>query len=107
MSELKITKNVMAGKSTENGVRYKMEGRINTTSAEILDKEMNEALTSYYDPIILNMSEITLLTSVGIRIILKTYKQCEAANRKFCIERPSQQVTNVLGLSALEQMLVK
>jgi len=84
--------------------RFELVGRVNTTTAEDFEKEMNQALhVSEY--ITLNMSNVTLLTSVGIRVILKTYKQCDARHGKFLLEAPSQTVKNVLGLSALEQML--
>ena len=84
--------------------RFELVGRVNTTTAEDFEKEMNQALrVSEY--ITLNMSKVTLLTSVGIRVILKTYKQCDARHGKFLLEDPSQPVKNVLGLSALEQML--
>ncbi|MCL2225951.1 MAG: STAS domain-containing protein [Defluviitaleaceae bacterium] len=111
MEELTIHKNIDedAWKNAGSNFFYKVQyfelvGRLNTTTAKDFEKEMNQALrVSEY--ITLNLSRVTLLTSVGIRIILKTYKQCHVRNGKFLLEDPSQPVKNVLGLSALEKML--
>ena len=83
---------------------FELHGRVNTTTAEDFDREMTKALKSG-SRVTVNMYNVTLLTSVGIRVILKTYKLCTSAGGKFLIEKPSTAVQNVLGLSALERML--
>ncbi|MCL2217165.1 MAG: STAS domain-containing protein [Defluviitaleaceae bacterium] len=84
--------------------RFEIAGRVSATTVGDFEKAMNQALQKG-NHITVNMSKVTLLTSVGIRVILKTYKQCVATHGKFLLEDPSQPVQNVLGLSALEQML--
>lgn len=83
---------------------FELNGRVNTTTATDFEREMTKALESG-SHITVNMYDVTLLTSVGIRVILKTYKLCTSSGGKFLVEKPSQAVQNVLGLSALEQML--
>jgi len=91
---------------TANGVKFKVIGRITTANENYFDKQLSDALAEGFSRIVLNMREVTLMTSIGIRIILKTYKGCMEAGGKFQIEDPSEVVKNVLGLSALQQMMV-
>ena len=78
-----------------------------TLSAEKLDSYLSEMIKPGIRRIILNMRDISLLTSAGIRVILKTYKESMKAGIAFFIEQPSENVKNVLGLSALQQMLIQ
>ena len=88
------------------GVKFKVVGRITTASERFFEKKLSDALEEGFTRIVLNMQEVTLMTSIGIRIILKTFKSCIEAGGKLQIEDPSGVVKNVLGLSALQQMMV-
>jgi len=88
------------------GVKFQLTGRITTANENYFDKKLSDALEEGFSRIVLNMREVTLMTSIGIRIILKTYKSCVEAGGKLLIEDPSEVVKNVLGLSALQQMMV-
>jgi len=81
-------------------------GRVDTNTADTLLYKLENALKEGQKAIILNMSQIEYLSSVGIRVILKIYKQAEEAGGTFKIERPSEIVKNVLGMVALKEMLV-
>lgn len=88
-------------------VKFTAIGRVTTTSANKLDSYLSEMIKPETGTIILNMKDITLLTSAGIRVILKTFKESKKEGIKFFIENPSENVKNVLGLSALQQMLIR
>ena len=88
------------------GVKFKVVGRITTGNEMYFEKTLTRALEEGFRRIVLNMQEVTLMTSIGIRMILKTYKTCTEAGGKFRIEDPSEVVKNVMGLSALQQMMV-
>ena len=81
-------------------------GRIDSNSANTLLLKLEEALNSGHNTIILNMFRVEYLSSTGIRVILKIYKQANEAGGSFNIERPSAIVKNVLGMVALKEMLV-
>ena len=109
MSELNIRIEIKKEVTAKDGGLYaihwfEMDGRINTVTAIEFEEAMNQALRETVF-IALNLSKVTLLTSVGIRIIMKTYKQCDVRGGKFKIEDPSEAVQNVLGNTALESML--
>jgi len=92
--------------NASEGVKFKVIGRITAITEANFDKMLADALEEGFYNIVLNMQDVTLLTSVGIKIILKTFKNCLDAGGKFRIEDPSDVVKNVMGLSALQQMMV-
>jgi len=100
--ELTITK-----KESGSEMTLVAKGRITTASALDLEKALIEAFENGFDPVILDMYSVELLTSTGIRVILKTFKAATEEGKKFRIGSTSEAVRNVLGLSNLEVMLKK
>jgi len=99
---LEVTQTVSDGKC-----RLVARGRVDSNSAEYLLVKLERAVGEGHKAIILNMFEVEYLSSIGIRVILKIYKQVAEAGGTFNIERPSDIVKNVLGMTALKEMLVK
>ena len=87
--------------------RFTASGRVDSNNADIMEINLDRALTKGPKNIILNMEQVKYLSSIGIRIILKTYKKAYENGGTFLIEKPSQIVRNVLGMVALNQMLLK
>lgn len=96
----------MIKENEEDVAKFTIIGRITTTTANEFDKRLDDELFYGLNNIILNMSQVTLLTSTGLRVILKTYKKAENAGGRLQIEAPSENVRKVLELSMLEQMLI-
>jgi len=91
----------------EDGIcRFIAKGRIDANSSELLEFKLDNALKEEQKIIILNMALVEYLSSIGIRIILKIYKQAVSMNYSFKIESPSEIVKNVLGMVALKELLV-
>ena len=86
-------------------VRYTVVGRVNSKTSPMLHKELEGALSRGEINIALDMNQVEYLSSDGIRIILKIYKEAGKAGGKFVIEQPSEIVKNVLGMVALDGML--
>jgi len=98
---LVITENISGGIC-----RIVAKGRVDANSADSLLFTLEDALKKEQKKIILNMLQVEYLSSVGIRVILKIYKQAKEADSTFKIEEPSEIVKNVLGMVALNEMLV-
>jgi anti-anti-sigma factor len=98
---LKITQEIKEGVC-----RVFAKGRIDSNTADSLLLELEGDIDNGQKVIILNMSQVEYLSSIGIRIILKIYKQAGEAGGSLKIERPSEIVKNVLGMVALEEMLI-
>jgi anti-anti-sigma factor len=86
--------------------RFTLKGRVNAASADSLLFKLESAIKDGHKDIVVNMARIEYLSSVGIRVILKIYKQAAENGGKFSIESPSENVKNVLGMVALKDMLV-
>jgi len=99
--DLEITQN------KENGVlRFILKGRVSVINAPTLQFKLEEVLKHGEKNIVLNMMQVTFLSSAGIRIILKIHKKTFEMKGSLGIEEPSEVVKNVLGMTALEELLV-
>ena len=87
-------------------VMFILQGRVDSNSSEVLNFRLERALNEGDKQLILNMSQVEYLSSAGIRVILNTYKNAKKAGGKLGIEKPSQSVRNVLGMTALDEMLI-
>jgi anti-anti-sigma factor len=86
--------------------RFFAKGRIDSNNADLLLGELEKALQEGRKAIVLIMSNVDYLSSIGIRVILKVFKQVSETEGKFNIEHPSSIVKNVLGMLALNEILV-
>ena len=93
--------------SISTGVKFIISGRINSTNAQELEDKLKEALKEGHRHIVLNMLRVDHLSSAGIKAILKAYKDAQSAGGKLGIEGPSENVRNVLGMTALDTLLFK
>ena len=96
-----ITKDRIRG----DAVRFTVKGRVNSINAPVLKHMLEEALRDEHVNLILNMSQVEYLSSIGISVILSIYKKAHEAGGKLGIELPSEVVKNVLGMTALDTML--
>jgi anti-sigma B factor antagonist len=86
--------------------KFTAKGRIDSNSADKLQEKLENALNNGQKKLILNMSQVEYLSSIGVRVILKTFKQAAESGGTFNIEKPSKIVKNILGMVALKEMLV-
>ncbi|MDR2542155.1 MAG: STAS domain-containing protein [Treponema sp.] len=99
--ELEITETIEDGKYC-----LFAKGRVDSNTADSLLSKLENALKTGQKTIILNMSKVNYLSSIGIRVILKIYKQLNESGGTFNIDRPSGIVRNVLGMVALKDLMV-
>ena len=104
MSDEKL---MISENTTANGaLKFILNGRINAESATALEKKLSEAHKKN-SHIILNMQQVPFLSSGGIRVLLMYYKILNARGGSFFVENPSEGVKNVLGMTALQELLLK
>ena len=87
-------------------VRFYIKGRISSSTSNKFTKELNNAISMRQSNIILDMRDVQFLSSMGIRAILSTYKQAVAIGGRLQIVNPPENVVNVLGMAALNTMLL-
>jgi len=87
--------------------RFYVKGRVTSVSANVLQHKLNEAVRENKKDIIVNMMEVTFLSSAGIKVLLVFFKRAKVEGGSFYVESPSENVVNVLGMTALDEMLIK
>ncbi|MCL1836131.1 MAG: STAS domain-containing protein [Treponema sp.] len=93
--------------TTMEGIKLTIKGHVNSGTADKLENWLHKAIHDGQKNIVLNMLWVKFLSSAGIRVILKTYQDLNDTGGRFGIEMPSQNVRNVLGMTALDEMLIK
>jgi len=87
--------------------RFFVKGRVTSISANVLQHKLNEAFQMGRTNFVVNMMETIFLSSAGIRVLLMFFKRAKDINGSFYIESPSENVVNVLGMTALDELLLK
>ena len=103
---MKIDDSMITTDEIPDGLRFIIKGRIDSVYALPIQEKMEEAVKNGVIKIILNMSQVEYLSSAGIRVILKTHRDLKKAGGAFGIEKPSNNVKNVIGMAALNELLV-
>ena len=86
--------------------RFIVKGQVNSINAPELEYQLEDAIKNGQVNIVVKMTNVTYISSIGVRVILKIYKMAKEAGGKFNIERPSENVKNVLGIAALDELLI-
>jgi len=89
-----------------NGVKFIIHGRINTINADQIQIMLNEAMKEKPGSIVFNMFHVVYMSSAGLKVILKTYKDAKETGITLGIEMPSENVLNILKMTALDGLLV-
>lgn len=95
----------ISSEKIEDGLRILAVGRVSMSNANLLQYEVDKAIEDGHKKILVNMSRVEYLSSTGIRVILKAYKDAVKNGQKLAIERPSESVRNVLGIAALGELM--
>ena len=90
---------------TGDVVEVRVKGRLDAYWADHLTRALEDVIREGADRIRLNMIEVVYMSSVGIRVLLKFYKQLQRINGSFAVSNPSEAVKTVLELAGLESLL--
>ena len=93
--------------TTDEVCRFYVKGRVTSVSANVLQHKLNEAFRAGKKNVIVNMMEVTFLSSAGIKVLLVFYKRAKVEGGSLNVESPSENVVNVLGMTALDEMMIK
>jgi len=97
----------ITGLSAAPDIKLEAAGYIAYDTAGQLEKALNDSFQDDPESITVDMENIVVFTSIGIRVLLKAIKTATQKGIKFQIENPSDIVKNVLRLSNLDEMLIK
>ena len=96
---------IQEDKNPEN-VKFSLIGRVDSLNADQLQLKLDEVQREGCFNIILNMARVEYLCSIGIRVILKAYKDAKKMGGRLGIEFPSECVKKVLYITTLNELLM-
>jgi anti-anti-sigma factor len=91
-----------AGDWTELRIRGRLDGYWSDHFAQALDDKIRAGAHHLR----LNLSEVVFLSSAGIRVLVRFFKQLQAIQGRLVVINPSEPVKEVLEISGLTRMLI-
>ena len=93
-------------RSIEGTCYFTLRGTVNVNGAAYMEGMLEKAVKGGCNHIIINMSLVSLFSSAAIRVVLSVYKKMKRNGGTLQIESPSENVKNVIGMAALDAMLL-
>ena len=87
--------------------RFALKGKVSVNESAVMERELEYAIFSGCTRVIINMSLVSIFTSAGIRVILAAHKKLKKAGGELKIENPAENVRNVIGMVALDELLLR
>jgi anti-anti-sigma factor len=82
-----------------------VSGRLDAYWADHLTRALDEAIRGGADRVRLDLSGVSFVSSVGLRVLVKFYKQLRGIHGTLAVTNPSAAVARVLGLAGLDVLL--
>jgi len=86
---------------------FTLSGQVSTNEAAFMESSLEKAMQQGCTNIVVNMCLVSYFSSAGIRVVLSMYKRLKNKGGKLQIENPSENVKNVIGMTALDELLLK
>ena len=83
-----------------------LQGRLDANWAEHVGQAIESAIRAGYHQLDLDFAKVDYVSSAGIRVLLKYYKQLKAARGTLRVLRPTAAVLDVFQLSGIAALLV-
>ena len=91
-------------KSADGIMEIRLEGRLDTTGAEAVELRFS-ALTGGNPAVIIDLSGVEFLTSLGIRLLLQGAKTVRSKHGKLVLLQPSERIQNVLKAAGIDALI--
>lgn len=82
-----------------------MSGRLDMAESAAIVSELLDAVKQCASGVILDMADVTFVSSAGLRILLKARKEASASEKTLAIVRAQPSVYKIFKVSRLETLL--
>lgn len=79
----------------------RVAGRVDSSNAAELDTTLKETMGSGSYNIVINLSEVSYMSSAGLRAMVSALRECKKHRGDVRLSEPSQRVAEVLDLAGL------
>jgi anti-sigma B factor antagonist len=83
----------------ENATVIAITGRVDTATAPVLEQAINKEIELGHRKILLNFSQVTYISSGGLRVLLATAKKLKSPDDRFALCGLSAEVHKILRLA--------
>jgi anti-anti-sigma factor len=84
---------------------YKLTGRVDGTNADHYDIEISTLLKSADQSFSIDLSGLTYISSLGLRVLLKTAKALKEQNKKLILSKPNSEILDLLLMSGFDKII--
>lgn len=88
--------------NNEGNVTVKLNGRLDSTTAEGLEKTMESVFASPVESLTLDMGEVDYISSRGLRILVTAYKNMNG--KGITLLSPNASIMEILRMSGLDKV---
>ena len=92
---------------TSGALELRIRGRLDGYWADHLQNSLAETMREGHDRIRLELSDVNFMSSAGITVLMRCYKQLQRIDGSLAIIRPSPQVRTVLEMTGLANTLIE
>ena len=85
---------------------YKLVGRVDGTNADQYELEISSLLQTNPQSFSIDLSALTYISSVGLRVFLKTAKTLKLQNKQLILSKPNAEILSLLLMSGFDKILV-
>jgi anti-anti-sigma factor len=85
---------------------YKLVGRVDGTNADQYELEISSLLQTNPQSFSIDLSALTYISSVGLRVFLKTAKTLKVQNKQLILSKPNAEILSLLMMSGFDKILV-
>ncbi|GIK58939.1 MAG: STAS domain-containing protein [Chloroflexi bacterium] len=82
----------------------KASGRIDSSNAAQFDAALKDVLGGGLENIVLDLSEISYMSSAGLRAIVAAHRECAKKKGSLVLAAPSERVSEVFSLAGLDSI---
>jgi len=84
---------------------YKLNGRVDGANADQYDLEISALINKAGPSFSIDLSELTYISSLGLRIFLKTAKDLKSQNKKLILLKPNSEILDLLIMSGFDKII--
>src|SRR5688500_8985397 len=97
-----VTRTPIAG-----GIMLRISGRLDGYWADHLQRTLAETIREGHPHIRLESSDVGFMSSAGVAVLMKSYKQLQRIDGSLVVTPPSPQVRTVLEITRLANLLIR
>jgi len=88
-----------ACEADSRGVRVRIIGELDLASAPELDRVLDGLANDGHDAVLIDLSAVTFMDSMGLASIVRAYRHAEASGRRVVLHRGPQQVQRLFEIT--------